>query len=83
MDTFTWYDNGTLAYRDANGTAYTTGTWDLVKNNTVITEKYTTSDGFYPESENEVLNLSETIFVIRYPATVAGKEYFFIETHGL
>jgi hypothetical protein len=82
-DTFTWYDNGTLVYRYINGTAYTTGTWNLTKNNTVIVEKYTTTDGFYLESENEILNLSETIFVIRYPAEVAGKEYFFIETHSL
>ena len=33
-DTFTWYDNGTLVYRNPNGTAYTTGTWNLTKNNT-------------------------------------------------
>ena len=82
-DTFTWYDNGTLAYRYPNGTAYTTGTWNLTKNNGVIVEKYTNTDGFYQESENEILNLTESIFVIRYPANVAGKEYFFIETHSL
>lgn len=81
--TFTWYDNGTLAYRYPNGTAYTTGTWNLTKNNAVIVEKYTNTDGFYQESENEILNLTESIFVIRYPANVAGKEYFFIETHSL
>ena len=82
-NTFTWYDNGTLEYRYANGTAYTTGTWNLTKNNTVIVEKYTTTDGFYLESENEILNLTETVFVISYPAKVAGKEYFFIETQIL
>jgi hypothetical protein len=82
-DTFTWYDNGTLAYRYSNGTAYTTGTWNFTKNNSVIVEKYTNTDGFYQGSENEVLNLTGSLFVIRYPATVAGKEYFFTETHSL
>jgi hypothetical protein len=82
-DTFTWYSNGTLAYRYPNGTAYTTGTWSLTKNNTVLVEKYITSDGFYPESENEILNLTESTFVIRYPTVVAGKEYFIIEIQGL
>jgi hypothetical protein len=82
-DTFTWYDNGTLAYRFPNGTAYTTGTWSLIKNNSVLVEKYITSDGFYPESENEILNLTESSFVIRYPTVVAGKEYFIIEIQGL
>ncbi len=82
-DTFTWYDNGTLAYRYPNGTAYTTGTWNLTKNNAVIVEKYTDTDGFYQESENEILKITESIFVVRYPANVAGKEYFFIETHSL
>lgn len=82
-DTFTWYDNGTLAYRYSNGTAYTTGTWSLIKNNSVLVEKYITSDGFYPESENEILNLTESTFIIRYPTVVAGKEYFIIEIQGL
>jgi hypothetical protein len=82
-DTYTWYDNGTLVYRYANGTAYTTGTWNLTDNNRVIVEKYTNTDGFYLESQNEILNISKSIFVIRYPASVAGKEYFFIETHSL
>lgn len=82
-DTFTWYDNGTLAYRHPNGTAYNTGNWSLAKNNTVIVEKYTSSDGFYLESENEIVNISKTTFVIRYPAVIAGKVYYFIETQGL
>lgn len=82
-DTFTWYDNGTLAYRYPNGTAYTTGTWNLTQNNSIIAEKYVTSDGFYPESENEILNISESTFVIRYPTIVSGKEYFIIEVQGL
>lgn len=82
-DTFTWYNNGTLAYRYANGTAYTTGTWNLTKNNTALVEKYGSSDGFYDESENEILNLSKALFVIRYPVMVAGKEYFIIETQGV
>lgn len=82
-DTFTWYDNDTFAYRYSNGTAYTTGTWNLTKNNSVLVEKYTNSDGFYQGSDNEVLNLTETLFVIRYPATVAGKVYLFTETHSL
>ena len=82
-DTFTWYENGTLAYRYANGTVYTTGTWNLTKNTTAIIEKYSTTDGFYLDNENEILNLSNTIFVIRYPAKIAGKEYFFIETQSV
>ena len=82
-DTFTWYDNGTLVYRHPNGTPFNTGNWSLAKNNTVIVEKYTTSDGFYLESENEIVSISKTTFVIRYPSIIAGKEYFFIETQGL
>jgi hypothetical protein len=82
-DTFTWYDNGTLAYRYSNGTAYTTGTWNLSKNNSVMVEKYTNTDGFYQGSENEVLNITGSLFVIRYPATVSGKVYYFTETHSL
>jgi hypothetical protein len=82
-DTFTWYDNGTLVYKHPNGTVFNTGNWSLAKNNTVIVEKYTTSDGFYLESENEIVSVSKTTFVIRYPAIIAGKEYFFIETQGL
>jgi hypothetical protein len=82
-NTFTWYNNGTLVYRYANGTAFTTGTWNLTKNNTVIEEKYTSSDGFYLESKNEIRNISVSTFVIRYPAMIDGKEYFFIETQGI
>jgi len=82
-DTFTWYDNGTLVYRHPNGTAYTTGTWNMTKNNTVLVEKYSAAGGFYSEGENEILNISKSTFIIRYPATIAGKKYFFIETQGL
>jgi len=82
-DTFTWYENGTLAYKHPNGTAYNTGNWSLAKNNTVIVEKYSTTDGFYLESENEIVSVTKMTFVIRYPAKIAGKEYFFIETQGL
>lgn len=82
-DTFTWYENGTLVYRYANGTPSTTGTWSLAKNNTLLVENFTETDGFYSETENEILTISNTVFVIRYPTTVAGKEYFIIETQGL
>ena len=82
-DTFTWYDNGTLVYRHPNGTPFNNGNWSLAKNNTVIIEKYTTSDGFYLESENEIVSISKTTFVVRYPSIIAGNKYFFIETQGL
>ena len=82
-DTFTWYDNGTLVYRNSNGTVYTTGTWNLTKNNTALIEKYTSPGGFYLAGENTIVNLSKSTFVIGYPVVIAGKEYFFIETHGL
>jgi len=82
-DTFTWYANGTLVYRNATGKAYTTGNWTLVNNNTAIAEKYTTSDGFYEETTNDILVLNATTLIIKYPSEVGGKTYFFIETHKI
>ena len=82
-DTFTWYNNGTLVYRNPNGNAYTTGTWNLTKNNTAFVEKYSSPGGFYLAGENTIVNISKSTFVIGYPVVIAGKEYFFIETQGL